>query len=158
MDAPIPHFAWEVYLRFQPLAASPRSGPIPSGQDEALAVILDDFAAGHIPDGPDGIERRFATVAANRASKHRRRARLARAFADHVTSVSSTQDHTEAVARCEVVAIVRDQITEVEWQTLRMLSEGYSCREVAVKCETSNENVKSRACRTRARIRASMAL
>jgi DNA-binding NarL/FixJ family response regulator len=157
MNTLIPHTAWEVYLRLQALAASPSSGPIPSGRDEALSALLDDFVVGRLPAEPEGIVRRFGTLAANRVSKHRRRAQLDRTIAERTPAASRSRDHTLNVATEEIVAMVRDRVADVEWQTLRMLSEGYTCREVASNCGTSIETVKSRACRTRARVRASLA-
>lgn len=149
-DLPAP---WGVFHRLQTVASCRRISPLARGRDEALTELPDTFgAAGCDPPDPDDIRRRFDVLCGNRAAKYRRRAQIDRRIAGG-TRATLADRHTHAVAVKELADLVRRAISDADWVIFRMLSEGFTYREVADRRGMTVEALKSRISRVRSRLR-----
>lgn len=147
-------FPWADYLPTQQAASySHQINPESLGREEALAAVLDDFGGDRRPFDSAALQRRFGNLCANRRGKHLQRKKLDKKLAGDRIRETPTADHTESVAVKELIGMLQDAVSAADWQILWKLAEGYSCGEVAAQRGISLANLKSRASRSRSRIR-----
>jgi hypothetical protein len=148
MNPPIP---WEAFARLQS-QSNPRTVHARSaGREEAIETVLDDLVACRIPFEAQVIERRFDHLCANRATKHRRRARLLRG--------RSSQQRPQVLNPCRTFAVrhlmerIREVVQARDYRYLLELAEGRSYAEVAARHGLNEGTLKSRVARAREQAR-----
>jgi DNA-binding NarL/FixJ family response regulator len=166
MPAPALPFPWNDYHQFQSAGDDRASNPASFGHDDALAALVDDLSSGGPPSDSMSLRSKFENLCCNRAAKYRRRIRLMERFAERQRSSQResvqaqlagrgpvSEDHAASFATAELLDLVRRCVSEPEWRILWMLAEGYSYGEIAAQYGVTVENLKSRTCRLRNRIR-----
>lgn len=161
-------FPWNDFLQFQSADDGRTTSPVSLGREEALAALINDFDADRGVRDSESLRSKFNNLCCNRAAKYRRRIQLDERLAEflrvmrreEVRSLRSgrgplSEDHAGMVATRELLSLIRQCVPEADWQVLWMLAEGYSYGEIAARCGLTVENLKSRACRIRGRIRES---
>ena len=143
--------SWDVFLRLHSAGDCRRVDSASYGADEALAALLSEFDPERLPD-QDSMECRFRNLCTNRRAKHRQRARLYSVWSAS-RGTSRSLDHIEVIAIRELLALAKAEISALDWHILVKLAEGYSCGEIASSCGLTATNVKSRACRSRKKVR-----
>lgn len=159
-------FPWNDYHHFQSAGDDWATSPASFGHDDALAAIVDDLGSGGRPPDSVSLGNQFENLCCNRAAKHRHRLRLVEQFTERLRlkqreSVRTRsagrgplpEDHVARVATAELVDLIRRCVSEPDWRVLWMLAEGYSYGEIAARYGVTVENLKSRTCRLRSRIR-----
>jgi hypothetical protein len=146
-----PHFPWEVLSRLQS-RSNPRTTHARSlGREEAFEGLLDDLLKGKLLRVPQEIEQRYDSLCVNRATKHRRRARLLRGYRSR--KPLRNLDPFRTIATQQLVERIRQVLPAAEFGYLVELAKGQSYATVAGEHGLNEGNLKSRVCRARARAR-----
>jgi len=151
--AEAPSFPWDAFGRLQAAVNSPVISAWTNARDEALTELLEDLAAGVVPDNAAALERRHRALTANRAKKYRHRAALEERVAHHTERQQHADQSTLAGLR-ELAALASWGLPPEDVQLLRaVLGHGMPYREVASRLAKPVGTVKARVSRLRRQIR-----
>jgi DNA-binding NarL/FixJ family response regulator len=146
-------FPWDAFGQMQAAADSVILTSRNHARDEALGQILDDHARGVGPADADALQRRFQSLAANRAKKYRRRAAVARHVAARLSSLNAVTDIWEAVELQELVDFTMRELVGDELVLADCLRRELSYDEIATEVGKPIGTVKAQVSRMRSRIR-----
>jgi DNA-directed RNA polymerase specialized sigma24 family protein len=161
-------FPWNDFLQFQSVGDNRSTCPASLGREEALTALVGAFGSDDEERDSENLRSQFDNLCCNRSAKHRRRTQLNERLAEvrraerreGVRSLLSgrgplSEDHVGMVITRELLNLARQCVPEADWQILWMLAEGYSYEETAACFGLTADNLRSRACRIRGRIRES---
>jgi DNA-binding NarL/FixJ family response regulator len=145
-------FHWNAFGELQAVVDGAIVTARAHGREEALSQLLDDHAHGVGSADAETMQRRFASLAANRAKKYRRRAAAAGQIAAHMRSRHST-DAWEPVDVQQLVDLVARELTDDELALAGCLGREFSYNEIAGEVGKPIGTVKAEISRMRRRIR-----
>lgn len=152
MSTPLP-FPWNTVHRLQLVTDSITVNAQANGRDEALTTIVEELADGEVPPDEETMERRYRTLAANRAKKYRYHGMVDGQLAHQLHPEPFVQSHFETVALREIVGLVSSHISPDEKRLLQELSDGDSYGQLASRYGIKIGTLKSRVSRLRSNVR-----
>lgn len=142
---------WSTVLRLQELVASSSTvNHTSNAREETLDALIDDIASGRPFPDTEAVERRCATLVANRANKYRNRSKIIKRYA-HITDTPTSSNYDELLDR-EFLERVQTELSPQELRAVRGLSDGFTYQELAQQMKTTPGSLKTRVSRLRKRM------
>jgi hypothetical protein len=147
--------SWDAYAELQETAEKiQRLDHHSWGLDEQMEELLNQFVGGESTQSGLRSMNRVENLAANRAKKHRHRAKLLRTVFLKSVRGETPCDKFDALSNEESLNQVRRQVNNRQWEIFERLAAGDDYATIALEQRLTVSALKSRIARCRSRIRA----